>query len=67
MAGPTKPRTKVAANGQPIAMQPADWEIPDVAAMQAPKRGDATAEQQQRALHFVKKPSPHTPARPITE
>lgn len=32
---------------------PADWELPDAAAMQALARGDATPDQQLRALKWV--------------
>lgn len=33
--------------------KPADWELPDAAAIQALERGDATADQQKRALMFI--------------
>jgi len=32
---------------------PAEWEIPDAAALQAMSRGDATPEQQRRALAWI--------------
>lgn len=40
-------------NGQPIPMAPADYDVPDVAALQALQRGDATADQQRRALVWL--------------
>jgi hypothetical protein len=33
--------------------KPAAWDVPDAAAIQALQRGDATADQQQRALKFI--------------
>ncbi len=33
--------------------KPSHWEIPDAAALQAVHRGEATPEQQQRALQYV--------------
>lgn len=33
--------------------KPAAWEVPDAAAIQALQRGDASSDQQQRALTFI--------------
>lgn len=37
----------------PPPYEPAAWELPDAAALQACVRGDATPEQQQRAINWV--------------
>jgi hypothetical protein len=33
--------------------KPSDWDLPDAAAIQALQRGDASADQQKRALKFI--------------
>lgn len=38
---------------EPIAVSPAVYELPDIAAVQALERGEATPEQQQRALRWI--------------
>lgn len=38
---------------EPLPYAPAEWEPPDIAAMQALQRGDATPDQQKRALDWV--------------
>ncbi len=54
MSQPNTPRQrKVSANGQPIAMEPAAWEVADAASIQALAKGEATADQQARALRWI--------------
>lgn len=38
---------------EPPASAPAHWELPDISAMQALERGDATPDQQRRALAWM--------------
>lgn len=47
------PPRKVPGAPQFEPWKPAVWEIPDAAAIQALQRGDASADQQQRALKFI--------------
>jgi hypothetical protein len=47
------PRGKIAGAPKADPWKPADYEIPDVAAVQALHRGDATDEQQRRALRYL--------------
>jgi len=46
-------RKKVAGFPSWEPWRPAEWDIPDAAAIQALQRGDATKDQQQRALKFI--------------
>lgn len=47
------PRNKIDGAPKAEPWKPADWEIPDAAALQALQRGDATEDQQRRALRFI--------------
>ena len=47
------PRKKPADAPQWEPWKPSAWNLPDAAAIQALQRGDATADQQQRALKFI--------------
>ena len=49
----TKPPVKVKHVELPSAALPAQWDLPDASALQALARGEATPEQQQRALNWI--------------
>lgn len=46
-----KPRIQGTPKAEP--WKPSDWDVADASALQALNRGDATEEQQRRALRFV--------------
>lgn len=43
----------MSAKKAPEAWHPPEWELPDAAAIQALTRGDATADQQRRAIEWI--------------
>jgi len=47
------PKAKIEGAPKVNPWQPSDWDVADAAALQALQRGDATQDQQQRALRFV--------------
>lgn len=47
------PKARIEGAPKAEPWKPSDWDIADAAALQALHRGEATADQQQRALRFV--------------
>lgn len=51
MSTPAKPRARKVE--LPAAVEPAAWDLPDASALQALAKGEASPEQQQRALNWI--------------